>query len=66
MRSPRCYTRFLKRFIDDHPLLVASLKAALDEQDFKTGVRLTHTLKGLAATLGIQSLVTPACVSTCR
>ena len=55
--SHKAYTRFLERFIDDHPHQLASLQAALAEQDFKTGARVAHTLKGLAATLGIPALV---------
>ncbi len=55
--SHKAYTHFLERFIDDHPHQLASLQAALAEQDFKTGARVAHTLKGLAATLGIPALV---------
>jgi two-component system sensor histidine kinase/response regulator len=54
--SRKAYTRFLERFLDDHPRQLATLEAALAEQDFKTGARVAHTLKGLAATLGIQLL----------
>jgi two-component system sensor histidine kinase/response regulator len=55
--SHQAYTRFLERFIDDHPHQLASLEAALAEQDFRTGARVAHTVKGLAATLGIPALV---------
>jgi two-component system, sensor histidine kinase and response regulator len=55
--SHKAYTHFLERFVDDHPHQLASLQAALAEQDFKTGARVAHTLKGLAATLGIPALV---------
>jgi PAS domain S-box-containing protein len=55
--SHKAYTRFLERFINDHPHQLASLEAALVERDFKTGARVAHTLKGLAATLAIPALV---------
>lgn len=55
--SHKAYTHFLARFVDDHPQQLASLQAALAEQDFKTAARVAHTLKGLAATLGIPALV---------
>ncbi|MFN7120789.1 MAG: response regulator, partial [Hydrogenophaga sp.] len=55
--SHKAYTRFLQRFLDDYPKQLSLLKTALEERDFKTGARIAHTLKGLAATLGIQALV---------
>jgi two-component system sensor histidine kinase/response regulator len=55
--SHKAYSRFLERFIDDHPHQMAMLEAALAEQDFRAGARVAHTLKGLAATLGIPPLV---------
>ena len=55
--SAEAYTRFLARYIEDHPNQIATLAAALAERDFKTGKRVAHTLKGLAATLGITLLV---------
>ncbi|RJP71644.1 MAG: response regulator, partial [Comamonadaceae bacterium] len=55
--SHKAYTRFLERFIDDHAHQLALLEAALAEHDLKSGARVAHTLKGLAATLGIPALV---------
>jgi CheY-like chemotaxis protein len=55
--SHKAYSRFLERFIDDHPHQMAMLEGALAEQDFRAGARVAHTLKGLAATLGIPPLV---------
>ncbi|MGE0351038.1 response regulator [Hydrogenophaga sp.] len=55
--SVGAYTRFLARFIDEHPRQSTELELALGARDFKTSARIAHTLKGLAATLGIQPLV---------
>ena len=55
--SPKAYARFLERFIDDLPRQVAELQTSVAAGDFKSGARVAHTLKGLAGTLGISSLV---------
>ncbi|KRC05197.1 hypothetical protein ASE11_24285 [Hydrogenophaga sp. Root209] len=55
--SAKAYARFLERFIDDHPRQIDELQTGLAAGDFKSGARVAHTLKGLAGTLGITSLV---------
>ncbi|MDM7942899.1 MAG: response regulator [Hydrogenophaga sp.] len=55
--STRAYARFLGRFIDDHARQMSDLETGLQAGDFKSGARVAHTLKGLAATLGITPLV---------
>lgn len=46
--------RFLHRFPDDPSY--SELKAALAASDFSTAFRAAHTLKGTAATLGLDAL----------
>lgn len=50
--------RFLGKFLRDpsHD----ALKAALDEQDVETAFRAAHTMKGTAATLGLDRLARAA------
>ena len=55
--SVKAYTRFLERFASEHARQLGELDAAVAAGDFKSGARVAHTLKGLAATLGIQPLV---------
>ena len=46
--------RFLKKFLDDDSFSL--LKQSLQNNDVKSAFRGVHSLKGVAATLGLQSL----------
>ncbi|MGV3727641.1 response regulator [Hydrogenophaga sp.] len=54
--SHKAYARYLEQFLTELPEQLASLVKALNDQDIKSCARIAHTLKGLAATLGISSL----------
>ena len=55
-------TKFLKKFLADTSY--SDLQKALDENDTQTAFRMAHTLKGLAANLGLQVLFTKASAVT--
>lgn len=46
--------RFLKRFLDDNSFSL--LKTSLENNDVKSAFRGAHSLKGVAATLGLEKL----------
>lgn len=46
----------LARFQQDFASAPAQLHAALEQQQFEQAIRLVHTLKGLAPTLGADAL----------
>jgi CheY-like chemotaxis protein len=50
------YLDLLRRFADHHADDMAALQASLDAGDQTTALRLAHTLKGAAATLGANRL----------
>ena len=54
--SPALVMRFLAKFPADKSL--DDLKSALDRGDGGTAFRAAHTMKGVCATLGLQSLCT--------
>jgi signal transduction histidine kinase/DNA-binding response OmpR family regulator/HPt (histidine-containing phosphotransfer) domain-containing protein len=53
---PALYLEVLQRFAIDQAGTPAALDRALAQGDAATAVRLTHTLKGLAATIGANAL----------
>ena len=46
----------LQRFRQDFEAAPGQLRAALDQQQYEVAIRLVHTLKGLAPTLGADAL----------
>lgn len=54
------YTRTLQRFCDHFRDFEASVQAALADPDPQAAIRLAHTLKGLAATIGADALAAAA------
>ncbi|MBF0471306.1 MAG: PAS domain S-box protein, partial [Gammaproteobacteria bacterium] len=50
------YFRLLQKFIDNHGQTVTEVETALAEGDGERAIRLAHTLKGLAATIGAPTL----------
>ncbi len=54
------YERLLYRFVELHKNEVETIRTALDKKDFKTAQRLAHSLKGVAASLGMEDLQTIA------
>jgi CheY-like chemotaxis protein len=54
--SLETYGRFLDRCIADIPKQVNALQEAIGSGDAKSAQRVAHTLKGVAATLGINTL----------
>ena len=54
------YQRLLQRFASDLPGLAAQLRRAAAAADAKDAAQLMHTLKGLAATLGANTLAAAA------
>jgi CheY-like chemotaxis protein len=50
------YTRLLHNFRDRHQEITAEIQAALEQDDLDLAQRLAHTMKGVAGTLGAQSL----------
>lgn len=50
--------KYLRKFVDDPS--VPQLRQALAENDFASAFRGAHTLKGLAATLGLDELAAVA------
>lgn len=54
MGDENFYKKFLKKFADDFN--IGELKKELDEADFDASIVTVHTLKGITANLGIESL----------
>ena len=54
------YLRLLTRFSDSQGNFNSEFTNYLQQQDFASCTRLAHTLKGLAATIGCEQLITPA------
>ncbi len=54
--------KFLKKFLADNSF--TELEKALDEDDTQTAFRMAHTLKGVAANLGLQRLFETAVTVT--
>lgn len=54
------YTRLLKRFLETQISFIEEWKTATQQHDFDLAIRLAHTLKGTAATLGMTELATAA------
>jgi signal transduction histidine kinase/HPt (histidine-containing phosphotransfer) domain-containing protein len=50
------YLQLLKRFLEEHEYVDQSIKEALDQNDFETAHRLSHTIKGLASSLSANLL----------
>ena len=54
--NEQLYNKLLRRFADDNTQMGQQIRAAMDAGDKETAIRLVHTLKGLAATLGAPEL----------
>jgi two-component system sensor histidine kinase/response regulator len=50
------YRRLLSKFLANHSNMVEEIIAALESKDQKTALRLAHTLRGLAGTIGAYEL----------
>ena len=54
--NEQLYNKLLRRFADSNTKAGQDIRAALDAGDDTTALRLAHTLKGLAASLGAPAL----------
>lgn len=54
--SPQLYRQLLEKFIEDHRSDAKKTAECLQTRDTATALRTVHTLKGIAGTLGAQSL----------
>lgn len=54
------YTRILQMFITDYTSISHRIETALNNNDLKSVKRLVHTVKGVAGTIGAQSLAKAA------
>jgi len=54
------YNKLLRRFADSNMQAGQDIRTAVDAGDKETAIRLAHTLKGLAASLGAPALSTEA------
>ena len=54
--NEQLYNKLLRRFADSNAQAAQELRTAVDAGDKETSVRLAHTLKGLAASLGAPGL----------
>ena len=52
----RSYRKLLEKFVDNQAGAIIDIRAALDERDDERSVRLAHTLKGVAGTVGASAL----------
>ena len=50
------YTKLLREFLADHQTDIEKIKDSISTQDFDTGQRLAHTLKGVGGTIGAGEL----------
>jgi PAS domain S-box-containing protein len=50
------YTKLLHNFRDRHQGIAADMRAALEQEDLNLTQRLAHTMKGVAGTLGANTL----------
>lgn len=57
MGNEELYINFLKKFLKDHNY--AGLKESLECGDCSNAFRFAHTLKGLAANLGLECILEP-------
>lgn len=58
LSNPDMVKRFVRKFPDDPSY--ADLKLAWEENDVETAFRAAHTMKGIAANLGLDSLAETA------
>ena len=54
--NEQLYNKLLRRFADSNAQTVQEIRTAVDAGDQETSVRLAHTLKGVAASLGAPAL----------
>jgi len=54
--DPELYLRILRKFIDNHRDFANKFRAAQQRDDATTVIRITHTLKGDAASIGASAL----------
>ena len=54
--NDRLYRSLLQRFVDSSGEMLLQMDLAIDSGDRQTGLRMAHTLRGLAATLGSSSV----------
>jgi CheY-like chemotaxis protein len=52
----RSYRKLLEKFVGNQAGAITDIRAALDERDDERSVRLAHTLKGVAGTVGASAL----------
>ena len=50
------YLRVLRKFVDNQTTTMDQLRAAVEERDGETAVRIAHTVKGIAGTIGALDL----------
>lgn len=58
--NSKLYTRILQMFITDYTSISRRIETALNNNDLKSVERLVHTVKGVAGTIGAQSLAKAA------
>jgi HPt (histidine-containing phosphotransfer) domain-containing protein len=52
----KLYRKLLLKFTDNQAAVITDIKTALDKKDTESAVRLAHTLKGMAGTIGAGKL----------
>lgn len=58
--SPEFFHKMLEKFLVSRTGQIAELEALLDARDYASGMRMAHTLKSVAATLGAERLAAAA------
>lgn len=56
MNKEEMYRRFLKKFVDDQKEFEQEFRTHIDNQDMEEATRTAHTLKGVAANMGMTDL----------
>ena len=54
--NEKLYIKLLKKFIDDQGDFIEKYNKCVEENDLESAKRMSHTLKGIASTLGIDKL----------
>jgi two-component system sensor histidine kinase/response regulator len=58
--NKKLYVKLLREFVSDQADAVAHIRAALAKNDTESAIRLAHTLKGVAGSLGAGPVLTAA------
>ena len=58
--DPGLFRDVIRLFDEDAPVLLATIRSAIDQEDFEDLQRAAHSLKGLAANFGARKAVASA------